>query len=148
MILSKIAELMDTVFIILRKQKLIFLHWYHHLTVLIYAWYSFSTLASVCRWQSVINFMIHSIMYSYYCTRTMRIRLPKEIPRLITSLQIIQMVYGIFIALCAITYKSIGFECKTNYAVLFWAISMYCSYFVLFVNFFFQSYVESHEKTQ
>lgn len=37
-VLSKVPELGDTVFIILRKQPLIFLHYYHHATVLVYAW--------------------------------------------------------------------------------------------------------------
>lgn len=31
--MSKIAEFGDTAFIVLRKQTLIFLHWYHHVTV-------------------------------------------------------------------------------------------------------------------
>lgn len=37
-VLSKVPELGDTIFIVLRKQPLIFLHWYHHATVLVYSW--------------------------------------------------------------------------------------------------------------
>ena len=40
-IMSKVPELVDTAFIVLRKQRLIFLHWYHHITVMIYSWYTF-----------------------------------------------------------------------------------------------------------
>jgi hypothetical protein len=39
--ISKVPELIDTLFIVLRKQKLIFLHWFHHATVLIYSWYRY-----------------------------------------------------------------------------------------------------------
>ena len=40
-IFSKLPELGDTIFIVLRKQRLIFLHWYHHITVFVYCWYSY-----------------------------------------------------------------------------------------------------------
>ena len=71
-VLSKVPELGDTIFIVLRKQKLIFLHWYHHITVLIYCWYSFSQYTAPARWFVVMNFIVHSIMYTYYAFKALR----------------------------------------------------------------------------
>ena len=68
----QVPELGDTIFIVLRKQKLIFLHWYHHITVLIYCWYSFSQYTAPARWFVVMNFIVHSIMYTYYAFRALR----------------------------------------------------------------------------
>ena len=42
-ILSKFPELLDTFFIVIHKKPLIFLHWYHHITVLLYCWHSYVT---------------------------------------------------------------------------------------------------------
>jgi elongation of very long chain fatty acids protein 6 len=36
----------DTLFIVLRKKPLIFLHWYHHITVLLFCWHAFATQSS------------------------------------------------------------------------------------------------------
>jgi elongation of very long chain fatty acids protein 6 len=36
---SKVPETIDTLFIVLRRQQLIFLHWYHHASVLVYCFY-------------------------------------------------------------------------------------------------------------
>lgn len=37
----QVAEFGDTVFIVLRKRPLLFLHWYHHVTVLVYTWHAY-----------------------------------------------------------------------------------------------------------
>ena len=107
-VLSKVPELGDTIFIVLRKQKLIFLHWYHHITVLIYCWYSFSQYTAPARWFVVMNFMVHSIMYTYYAFRALRYRVPKIIAMVITSLQLVQMIIGCVVNYMAFNYKQNG----------------------------------------
>jgi elongation of very long chain fatty acids protein 6 len=37
---KKIPELVDTVFLALRKREIMLLHWYHHVTVLLFVWWS------------------------------------------------------------------------------------------------------------
>ena len=68
-ILSKVPELFDTLFIVLRKQQLIFLHWYHHATVLMYCWFSCRDFSASGRWFVVMNYTVHAFMYTYYAFR-------------------------------------------------------------------------------
>ncbi|CAF4404463.1 unnamed protein product, partial [Adineta steineri] len=71
---SKVPETIDTLFIVLRQQKLIFLHWYHHATVLIYCFYSYALFASTGHWFVTMNYCVHTIMYGYFALRAARIR--------------------------------------------------------------------------
>jgi len=43
-----------------------FLHWYHHLTVIIYAWQGTMYQVSGGLIYSSLNYFVHSIMYFYY----------------------------------------------------------------------------------
>lgn len=140
-VLSKVPELGDTIFIVLRKQKLIFLHWYHHITVLIYCWYSFSQYTAPARWFVVMNFVVHSIMYTYYAFRALRYRVPKIIAITITSLQLIQMIVGCAVNYLAFSYKQNGMQCRVSDTNLKLSLLMYCSYFVLFARFFYNAYL-------
>jgi len=149
-VLSKVPELGDTIFIVLRKQKLIFLHWYHHITVLIYCWYSFSQYTAPARWFVVMNFVVHSIMYTYYAFRALRYRVPKIIAITITSLQLIQMIVGCAVNYLAFSYKQNGMQCRVSDTNLKLSLLMYCSYFVLFARFFYNAYLggKSERKEQ
>jgi len=90
-ILSKIPELFDTVFIVLRKKNLIFLHWYHHLTVLLYCWNSYVTESSAGLYFVSMNYSVHAIMYFYFflqgsnthtsCTSCPHPRIPTHITK-------------------------------------------------------------------
>jgi hypothetical protein len=59
-------ELFDTAFIVLRKKPLIFLHWYHHITVLLYCWHAYAVRASSGLYFIAMNYSVHAIMYFYY----------------------------------------------------------------------------------
>lgn len=146
-ILSKMIELIDTIFIVLRKQKLIFLHWYHHSTVLVYTWYSFKDLSSTGPWFIAMNFFVHSIMYSYYALRSLRAtRMPKWVNVIITSLQISQMLAGILVNLLALVRKLNGESCFVSYENIFWSFIMYTTYFILFFHFFRNSYLNQNKQ--
>ncbi|CAD1468679.1 unnamed protein product, partial [Heterotrigona itama] len=147
-ILSKLVEFGDTVFIILRKQPLMFLHWYHHVTVLLYAWLCFIEDTAYSRWNGTINFFIHSWMYSYYTLKAMRFNPPKWVTMTITTLQIVQMIWGCFITIIAYNYARSGeVECSVTLHNAQIGLLIYFSYLILFVRFFIQSYLlKKHEK--
>ncbi len=66
---SKPVELVDTVFLVLRKRPIIFLHWYHHITVMLCAWHAGKEHAASARWFVSMNYTVHALMYTYYALR-------------------------------------------------------------------------------
>lgn len=144
---SKVYELGDTIFIVLRKQPLIFLHWYHHVTVLIYCWYSYPERTAVGRWFMVMNYMVHSIMYSYYALKAMRFNVPKWISMFITFSQLLQMVIGCLVNVWAYQIKNEGKFCNVSYDNIKYSLIMYASYFILFAHFFYSAYLSGKPKS-
>lgn len=145
---SKVFELVDTLFIVLRKKKLIFLHWYHHATVMVYVWYSEAEpMQAPGRWFMFMNYSVHSIMYAYYALSALRIRLPRGVAIIITTLQIAQMVWGLAINVFNLRIKLLGQECFQSYNNIILCTFMYLSYFVLFAQFFAQAYLGSGKKS-
>jgi elongation of very long chain fatty acids protein 6 len=140
-VMSKLPELIDTAFIVLRKQPLIFLHWYHHATVLVYCWQSYKDFPSTGRWFMTMNYFVHSMMYSYYACKAMRVKVPGIVNQVITTSQILQMVAGCYVNYLAYTTKAAGQRCNITEENIFWSSLMYFSYFVLFAHFFIKTYV-------
>lgn len=146
-VLSKIPELVDTVFIVLRKKPLIFLHWYHHVTVLISCWNAYVTESSVGLYAVAMNYSVHSIMYFYYFLHALK-AVPKGFPAyIITILQIAQMMVGTFVVGCSMYYHVYGGsiygpgECNNDPSLLVIGGIIYSSYFYLFVEFAILRYV-------
>ncbi|RXG68960.1 Elongation of very long chain fatty acids protein 6 [Armadillidium vulgare] len=146
--LSKVPELGDTIFIVLRKQPLIFLHWYHHVTVLLYAWYSYPDYIATARWFICMNYLVHSAMYTYYALKALKFRVPRWIAMGITSAQLAQMIMGTAVNIWAYQVKQAGNECHVSYENINLSLLMYTSYFVLFARFFRRAYMKKAAKIE
>jgi elongation of very long chain fatty acids protein 6 len=142
-VLSKIPELLDTFFIVIHKKPIIFLHWYHHVSVLLYCWHSFVTHAPPGVIFCCMNYFVHSIMYGYYFLMAAGIK-PKAFKAVyITVAQISQMVVGVAVTLmgCYVLWvKKPAMPCLLSTDNNVAALIMYGSYLVLFVQFFLQRY--------
>ena len=102
-IFSKIPELLDTIFLVAQQKDVIFLHWFHHVTVLLYCWHAFtSTPAATGLWFAAMNYSVHSVMYLYYFLSIAGLRrLARPIAPIITVVQIAQMAVGSGVTLLA-----------------------------------------------
>jgi elongation of very long chain fatty acids protein 6 len=145
-VFSKIPELVDTVFIVLRKQELIFLHYYHHATVLAWVFYTYSELNTSGRWYEMMNYTVHSVMYTYYALKSMKVSVPKILSKSITSLQLLQMAIGCVINYWAFFLKKRNDACGVSYECITFSLVMYISYFLLFAQFFINAYLSKAKK--
>jgi elongation of very long chain fatty acids protein 6 len=144
--LSKAVELVDTGFIVLRKRPLIFLHWYHHVTVMLLTWYGYKDHTAPARWFIWMNYNVHALMYAYYGARALGWPSPKWIAATVTSLQITQMLVGCYIAFHIYMTKATGHFCQQTEPHLRFTILVYLSYLLLFLHFFYKAYLKPSPK--
>ena len=141
-ILSKFPELFDTFFIVVHKKPLIFLHWYHHITVLAYCWHSYVTKSPSGLFFVVMNYSVHAIMYGYYFLMAIKMK-PKWLNAMfITTAQISQMVVGVIVTIFAFYFYNTEKECNIQKENNIAAFLMYGSYLVLFMQFFIARYFQ------
>ncbi|CAG9539363.1 unnamed protein product [Cercopithifilaria johnstoni] len=138
---SKVVELGDTIFLLMRKKPIIFLHWYHHAVVLIYSWNTAVEITAPGRWYIMMNFFVHSIMYSYYSITSWGIRPPKLFPIIVTVLQTSQMLIGVFISIMVLKQKLKNAVCQQSMDNLALGFAIYSSFAVLFIRYFHDTYM-------
>lgn len=136
--LSKFAEFVDTLFIVFRKSKLEFLHYYHHILTCLYCWNSGYLATSTGIYFSSINLFIHSLMYFYYALLAIDVKILTPYKKCITLIQTTQMVLGTYV-IC-----SWFLNCSQEsdiYSILNHVVGlgMYISYGYLFSNILFSS---------
>lgn len=137
-LMSKILEFGDTILLVLQKKPVIFLHWYHHVTVYLYCAYAYQSGSTYSVWFSTMNAYVHLFMYFYYFLTSLGYR-----PRWaiwITRIQIAQMFVGTFLCLSNWYFIINKIPCNGNSRELVWGTLMYLSYLILFLQFSLKRY--------
>merc|ERR1711974_101273 len=122
-------------------KPVIALQWWHHSTVLLYCWHSYSVRIATGAWFACMNYSVHSVMYGYFAVMGTQYR--KAVSRYaiyITLLQLVQMLVGMFVTIKAVMYQAAGEECHVNKTNSVLGLSMYASYFLLFFKLFMDNY--------
>jgi elongation of very long chain fatty acids protein 6 len=112
---------------------------------MIYVWYSYADHTAPGRWFTTVNYVVHSLMYTYYAMQAARFRIPRPVSIFITSIQIVQMVVGLVVTAHAYKIRSSGGasgeKCQQTFENMGYCSVMYFSYLVLFARFFYVTYV-------
>ncbi len=145
-IVSKFIEFGDTIFLVLRKAPLTFLHVYHHLSVAVYSWFGGRDKNSIGHWFITMNLAVHSIMYTYFALKGLGVNVPSIVAKAITSLQLVQFAVGLACVLVATVRLWRGEGCNSTMASALFGLVIYLSYLMLFTNFFYHRYIKPKPK--
>lgn len=134
---SKYYELVDTLILILNRKKLIVLHVWHHLSVMVLCYLWIYCEVNFFFTGVVINGSIHVLMYSYYALSSIGYRAPWA--KLITVGQMVQFAYGIA------SWWYWLYVCHADMTTLQWVVYglnqfILASFLVLFKRFFNRRY--------
>ncbi|EPX72754.1 GNS1/SUR4 family protein [Schizosaccharomyces octosporus yFS286] len=145
--ISKFLELADTLFLVLRKKPLQFLHYYHHGATAFLVYSQIVGRTSISWLIIEINLLVHVVMYYYYYLVARGIRVPWK--KWVTRFQIIQFfadlgfiyfVFGTELLYRSKNYKYCMGHCSGDPFAALCGLVTISSYLVLFVVFYRNTY--------
>ncbi|KAF3698936.1 Elongation of very long chain fatty acids protein 4 [Channa argus] len=142
---SKVIELSDTIFFILRKKnsQLTFLHVYHHATMVFNWWAGVKYVAGGQSFlMCLINSLVHVVMYLYYGLAALGPSMTKYLwwKQYLTSLQLLQFII-VTVHTTSNLFADCDFPDSMNMVVLAYSASL----IALFCNFYYHSYLAKKE---
>jgi len=137
--LSKYYEYGDTLFLVLKKKPLIFLHVYHHCTTALLVFVNLDFEAAMQWCPIAANSFVHIPMYYYYGMSSLGYRVWWK--KYITVIQIVQFVTSLTVFSIPFGYLIQGRKCSGAISWLF-SFAILLSFLILFLSFYRKTYKE------
>jgi len=150
----KYLELLDTVFLALKKKPLQFLHVFHHSATALLCYTQLNGRTSISWAVITLNLAVHVVMYYYYYATAGGAKFWWK--KYLTTMQIVQFVIDLGLVYFG-TYQRVAFKyfpgvphfsnCAGSEPAAFFGCFLLTSYLFLFINFYFQTYQKPAPKT-
>jgi len=138
--LLKVLDLFDTLFIILKKNKLTVLHCYHHFIMALCCWICVRYFpGGHVTFLGMINTFVHSIMYFYFYLTSLKPEMKKSIwwKKHITHIQMAQFM----IMIIHFTRGAFTGGCNFPKTWMWFLVIQNVFMLVLFANFYIKTYI-------
>ncbi|KAK5979669.1 Elongation of very long chain fatty acids protein [Trichostrongylus colubriformis] len=96
-----------------------------------------------------MNYLAHSVMYTYYTFTAYGLRLPKWVSMSVTTIQTAQMLAGVAVSYIVYRIKTeTDLPCQQSMVNLYLAFIIYVTFAVLFLQFFYKAYIAKSKKSK